>query len=203
MRWTDLTRASRATRRDDTLVSGALLPEDDVRRIPLAAMFTALGVLFPQLFHMMGLGATFLPMFLPVLTAAMLLRMRLALTVAGLTPVLSWLLTGMPPLSPPILPMLIAELTVSAAVISHLRLQRGWRVLPALAAGLLADRIVLYLIIETVTALAGIRHPMFGPAAVLVGIPGIVLQLVVIPPAVALIVRRFPRFVPVAAERGG
>lgn len=203
MRWTDMKRTRPTPPRDDTLVSGALLPEDDVRRIPLAAMFTALGVLFPQLFHMMGLGATFLPMFLPVLTAAMLLRMRLALTVAGLTPVLSWLLTGMPPLSPPILPLLIAELTVSAAVISHLRLQRGWHVLPALAAGLLVDRIVLYLVIETVTAFAGIRHPMFGPAAVLVGLPGIALQLIVIPPAVTLIVRRFPRFIPSAiAERG-
>ncbi len=203
MRWTDRKRALQKARRDDTPVSGALLPEDDVRRIPLAAMFTALGVLFPQLFHMMGLGATFLPMFLPVLTAAMLLRMRLALTVAALTPVLSWLLTGMPPLSPPVLPLLIAELTVSAAVISHLRLQRGWRVLPALAVGLLVDRALLYIIIETVTALAGIRHPMFGPAAVLVGLPGIALQLIVIPPAVTLIVRRFPRFIPSSvAERG-
>ena len=174
----------------------ATLPADDIRRIPLAAMFTALGVLFPQLFHLLGLGSTFLPMFLPVLTAAVLLRVRLAMTVAVLTPILSWMLTGMPPLSPPILPLLIIELIATAALVSILRLQLRWAVLPAIAAGFLLDRLLLLVIIEAVTAISGIHHPLLGPAAVLAGIPGVVMNLAVIPPVILLIERRYPQFAP-------
>jgi hypothetical protein len=167
--------------------------EDELRRIPLAAMFTALGVLLPQVFHWFGLGSTFLPMFLPVLTAAMLLPRMLACTVAVLTPVTSWLFTGMPPLSPPILPMLMAELLVSACIASTLRYHQGRSALLALVIALLADRALLFLLVHGVTVFAGVDHPLFAPALVLTGLPGIVMMLLLIPPGIALIDARFPR----------
>ena len=167
--------------------------ESDIRRLPLAAMFTALGVLFPQMFHMLGLGATFLPMFLPVLAAGLLLPWRLAGTVGILTPVMSWMLTGMPPLSPPMLPLMIVELGTAALLVRTFRHTFGWPVIAAVAVTMTADRLVLYFIIEAVSAAAGIRHPLLGPGIVLAGLPGVALAIAVLPPAIALIERRHPR----------
>ena len=167
--------------------------QEQLRRLPLAAMFTALGVLLPQIFHALGLGSTFLPMFLPVLAAALLLPLNLALIVAIVTPSLSWLLTGMPPLSPPMLPLLLIELPVATAVASSCRRGLQLPVLAAVAAAMLSDRVLLWLVIEVVTRVSGLQHPLFGPAVVLAGLPGVVLQLVVLPPAVHLIEQRCPR----------
>lgn len=179
MRWTteDYAAAERETR---------------LRRLPLAAMFTALGVLLPQIFHALGLGSTLLPMFLPVLAAALLLPLQLAVTVGILTPLLSWMLTGMPPLSPPMLPLLLIELPITAAVASLLRRRLRLPVIAAITAAMVTDRLLLWLVIETVTRAAGVQHPLFGPALVLAGLPGVILQLVVLPPAVHLVDQRFP-----------
>lgn len=171
-----------------------------VRLLPLAAMFTALGVLFPQLFHMLGLGSTFLPMFLPVLAAGMLLPLRLSLIVGILTPLASWMLTGMPPLSPPILPLLVIELAAVALVSGTLRQGLRWPVMAVVMVAMAADRLLLLLIIEGVSAVAGVRHPLLGPAAVLAGLPGVLLAVFVLPPAVRLIESRFPRLTLVRAQ---
>ncbi|MCB2205766.1 hypothetical protein KQI65_13555 [bacterium] len=164
-----------------------------VRRFPLAAMLMALGVLLPQLFHAIGLGASLLPMFLPVLAGALLLPLRLALNVAFLTPLLSWLLTGMPPLSPPVLPLLLIELPVITVVSGILHRRAGWRPIFSLTAALVIDRILLYGMLLTMTELLGFRHAMLSTALVLLGLPGVVLQLLVLPPAHAFIVRRYPQ----------
>jgi len=179
------------SRIDDAYSSGR--KDEAIRRIPLAAMFTALGVLLPQIFHWFGLGATFLPMFFPVLAGALLLPRGLACTVALLTPLSSWMLTGMPPLAPPILPLLLIELTISALIASSLHVHLGRSALLALAAALLADRLLLYGIVELVTKLAGVEHPLFGPAMVLAGVPGIVMMLLLLPPSITYINSRFPR----------
>jgi hypothetical protein len=170
--------------------------EEEIRRLPLAAVFTALGVLLPQLFHVLGLGATFLPMFLPVLAAGLLLPLRLALVTAALTPLLSWLLTGMPPLAPPVLPLLLVELPVTAGIICFLRRGLRWSVLAAAAAAMLIDRLLLLILLESVTLLAGVQHPLLGPAMVAAGLPGVVLQLVVLPPTMKIIEARFPHLAP-------
>jgi len=190
MRWTDEDRAAAAR-------------EEELRRLPLAAVFTALGVLLPQAFHLLGLGATFLPMFLPVLAAGLLLPLRLTLVTAVITPLLSWLLTGMPPLAPPVLPLLLVELPVTAGVICFLRRSMRWPVFAAVAVAMLVDRVLLLAVLESVTLLAGVQHPLLGPAMVVAGLPGVALQLLVLPPALKLIEARFPHLspLPVAEAR--
>ncbi|MDT8323829.1 MAG: ECF transporter S component [Bacteroidota bacterium] len=183
MRWTAEDRA-------------AALREEELRRLPLAAVFTALGVLLPQLFHALGLGAAFLPMFLPVLAAGLLLPLRLALVTATLTPLLSWLLTGMPPLSPPVLPLLLIELPVTAGAAAFLRRSLRWPVLAAAAVALLIDRLLLLAILETVTLLAGVQHPLLGPTMVVAGLPGVILHLLVLPPTLKIIETRYPHLAP-------
>ena len=81
------------------------MKESELKQIPLTALFAALAVALPQFFHMLGLGAVFLPMFLPVTAGAMLLSWKFAFTLALIAPITSWLITGMPPIVPPILPV--------------------------------------------------------------------------------------------------
>ena len=189
-----------SSRIDDTYSGG--MHVEAIRRIPLEAMFAPLGVLLPQIFHWFGLGSTFLPMFFPVLAGALLLPRALACTVAVLTPLSSWMLTGMPPLAPPILPLLMIELTVSALITSSLHVHLGKSALLSLAAALLADRLLLYGIVEIVTRLAGVEHPLFGPAMVLAGLPGIAMMLLLLPPSVRYINSRFPRLAMMRVEEG-
>lgn len=174
----------------------------DIRRIPLAAMFVALGVVVPQVFHWFGLGSAFLPMFLPVMMGAVLLPRALAATVAVLAPSASWMLTGMPPLSPPILPLLMLELLAAALVASTLRFHLHVPVFLAVLAGLIVDRVILYAAVLLATEALGLRHPAIGPAMVAIGIPGIVLQLIVIPTTVSLLRQRFPQLLAPIHVRG-
>ncbi|MEW6756351.1 MAG: hypothetical protein AB1505_36070, partial [Candidatus Latescibacterota bacterium] len=71
-----------------------------LREVTWSAVFAALGMGVPVLFHALGLGPTFLPMLLPVLAAGLSLRPLAAALVGLVTPLLSGLLTGMPPLVP-------------------------------------------------------------------------------------------------------
>lgn len=168
------------------------MQEQYIRQIPLTALFVALGIVLPQFFHLVGLGSIFLPMFLPIMLGSMLLSWRFALTLAVLCPVVSWAITGMPPIAPPVLPVMLVELIIIALTISiiHVHLKKSFWL--ALIAGILLDRIVLLVLVYILSPLFGLDHPLFSVALVTAGLPGIVLQLVTIPPAMVLIRQRFP-----------
>lgn len=68
--------------------------------VSTGAMFLALGILFPLLFHAVNLGSQFSPMHLPVLLAGMICGPLSGLVVGFLTPLLSSLISGMPPIFP-------------------------------------------------------------------------------------------------------
>ena len=71
------------------------------RQLTVSGFFIALGLILPMLFHLAGgMGVVFLPMHLPVLLAGFFLGPRFGLLVGIITPLLSSLLTGMPPLLP-------------------------------------------------------------------------------------------------------
>ena len=172
------------------------MKEDQIRQIPIVALFAALGIIFPQLFHFLGLGPAFLPMFLPVLIGCMFIHWRFAVLLGILTPAVSWILTGMPPLAPPILPVLIIELTLTGLIISLLRQSTLWSVWVILPIGLLVDRIILFAIVIIIAPLFDITHPLFSLALVAVGVPGILLQLLVVPAAVTMIEKKYPHWKP-------
>jgi hypothetical protein len=167
----------------------------ELRQIPVTALFAALGVVLPPVFHVFGLGATFLPMFLPVMMGSMLVTWRFALVLSIICPLTSWLITGMPPLVPPFLPIVISELVLISLVISVLRVHFRRPIWLALIAAIVVDRFYLYVL---VTMFAGWLHldpAIFSLAIVVSGIPGIVLQLIVIPIALKLIEQKFPNLI--------
>lgn len=49
------------------------------KNLVMSALFVALGILIPMIFHSMGLGKAFLPMHIPVLLAGFILGKRKAL----------------------------------------------------------------------------------------------------------------------------
>jgi hypothetical protein len=151
------------------------------QNLTLSALFIALGILFPVLFHGIGLGPFVLPMFWPLAVAAFYLPLSHALAAGALTPILSSMLTGMPPVSPPILHVLFFELLVFTGVIAWLYRRRGWRPLQALLAGLVASRLVLLAAVYALAPLFGLPPAVFSLAFVLKGIPGVLLILLVVP----------------------
>ncbi len=149
--------------------------------LALAALVVALGVLLPIVFHTVGLGPVFLPMFLPIAVGAFFLSPGVAAAVGLVTPLISSLTTGMPPWMPPVAPVLTLELVLFGALVSWLN-RRGLQPFVALALALIVDRLFLLLVVLFVAPLFGWPKQAFSIGAVLSGLPGVVLILVVAPP---------------------
>ncbi len=163
------------------------LSTQELKQIPLTAFLAVAAILLPQAFHMFGLGPVFLPMFLPVMLGGLLLTWRFALALAVIAPITSWLFTGMPPLVPPVLPIMLVELTVISLLLSILHVHKKKNLWFALLTAIVADRLLLFVLISWIAPWFGWHHPLFSISLVLSGIPGIVLQLVVLPLSVRLI----------------
>ncbi len=151
------------------------------RHITLSAMFMALAVLFPMLLHGVGAGSILLPMFWPVLAAAFFVSLPYAMAIGLLSPMVSSLLTGMPPISPPILHILIVELIVLAAATQVIYRETSWGIFWPSLIGLLLSRIVLFFMVTLVAPLLGLPAQLFSMAMVLKGLPGVVAMLIVVP----------------------
>ncbi len=142
-------------------------------------IFMALGVLFPVVFHILGLGPVFLPMFYPILLAGFLLPWPVALAVGIFTPLLSNLLTQMPPLF--ILPVMMAEGVVLATVPKLARSLTWVRVTAVTAFTLLIDRVLVFVLVAALAPLLHIPPKLTALAATLQGLPGCLVIVVVIP----------------------
>lgn len=101
-----------------------------------AALAVGIGVAVfaPWLAHLVPvegtpLGATLLPMFYAPLLAALLLRLPIAVAVSMATPILSRLLTGMPP--DPVLPGMVLHIALFVVAIRLLRTYHWLLVVPA------------------------------------------------------------------------
>lgn len=147
----------------------------------------ALGIGFPLALHMAGLSqiAQFLlPMFLPLAGGAFFLPFSAAVFIGAATPLLSALLTGMPPLAPPIAFMMMVELAIMMGVIAIVYRNVRANVWIALIAGIVADRVVLALLAAGLAETLGLPPALITWASLAAGIPGIALILLVVPPVV-------------------
>ena len=170
------------------------MQDTEIRQIPLTALIIALAVVFPQFFHLIGLGAAFLPMYLPIMIGSMFLSWKFVVLSAVISPLISWLITGMPPIVPPVLPVLIIELLVIGILISLLRQYSQLSVWLITILAVLADRIILLLLVEGIAPLLGITSEFFSAAVVLAGLPGSIVQISVVPFTVLLIEKKYPQW---------
>jgi niacin transporter len=155
------------------------------KQLVLTALFIAIGVVLPQAFHMIpNAGSVVLPMHIPVLISGYAVGPFFGCLCGVLTPILSHLIFGMPPT--PVLPGMICELAVYGLMTGLLNkvikikdpLVKAYCVL---ILSMLAGR-VTYGILNTLIFRAG-SYSMSAwiAAAFVTALPGIIIQLVLIP----------------------
>jgi hypothetical protein len=163
--------------------SSRVFVQPRVRGWPAALALVAAAQALPWLVHLLGLpGPVLLPMHLAAILASLALGPTAGLLNGLAAPVVSFLLTGLPPAA--LIPVMVVEVATYGGVAGYLAHRTAWRgawiVLASLAAGRAAALATL--------AVAGPWFG-FGPQAipyvvngVLAGWPGIALQLLVLAP---------------------
>jgi len=152
-----------------------------------AGLFVAFGLILPQLFHLFGgTGPIFLPMHIPVLLAGFFLGARSGLLVGLLTPILSSLTTGMPAI--PILYFMIFELMTYGFLAGYLYNNRKLNIIVSLLIAMIGGRVALAIVVFSLQALLGLKLSPMGylTGAVTTGVPGMLIQVVMIPAVVKL-----------------
>lgn len=158
-------------------------------QLTLTALFLAMGLLFPMLFHGIGLSGLFLPMFWPAAAAAFFLTPPQLVVLSIATPLVSGLLTGMPPLAPPIAQVMATELMALTLTVALLHRHTLFGNFWIMVLGFAASRAVLALAWVVVAPLLGLPAALSSLAVVLSGLPGIAAMLILIPPLVARLKR--------------
>ena len=164
-----------------------------VKRVVVAAVCAALGIVLPMAFHAIpGAGNAWLPMHVPVMICGLVAGPAPGATAGLLAPVLSSLLTGMP--AAPILPSMACELVtyglVSGALSARVRTGR----LPldlyvSLVGAMLLGRVVGGALQALIFSAGSYSLAAWATGYLLTGLPGIVLQLVVVVPVVVALER--------------
>ncbi|GKX29903.1 membrane protein [Vallitalea longa] len=159
------------------------------KQLVYTALFAALGVVLPQMFHVFGnlAGSIFLPMHIPVLLAGFVCGPISGLLVGLVSVLISHVFTGMPPV--PNLFFMIVELPVYGLMAGLLFNKYELNIIVSLISAMVTGRIVVGFMIFAATNLLGITLPKFisFTGMIVTGLPGIALQLVVIPSIMVLI----------------
>jgi len=152
-----------------------------------AAFWIALGVVLPLFFHLILLGPSFLPMHLSVFLAGFTLGDKMGLLVGFITPLLSFFITGMPP--PPVLQIMIVELAVYGFASGFFYRRLKLNLWLSLILAMIVGRVVLagWVILLSLLFFPTLLWSTYIVGAFIGGVPGMLLQLLVIPPTVKIL----------------
>lgn len=151
----------------------------------IAALCIALGVVLPVAVHgIPNAGSVLLPMHLPVLLCGLLCGPAYGLACGVLTPLLSSLITSMPPAA--MLPSMICELAVYglAAGLLILLVRTGSQtvnVYISLVGAMLLGRVIYGAVNALIFRAGEYSLQMWLTASFVTALPGIVIQLVLLP----------------------
>ncbi len=153
------------------------------RDLVFTGALIALGLVTPMAFHLFGgTGPVFLPMHIPVLIGGFILPPFLALLLGMVTPLVSSVLTGMPVLFPMGVIMFF-ELGIYglAASLAYRKLK-----LPSISSliiAMIAGRVAAGAVVFILSAGFGVQMNAiaFVKGAVVTGLPGIAVQIILIP----------------------
>ncbi|OON96164.1 MAG: ECF transporter S component [Epulopiscium sp. Nele67-Bin005] len=152
----------------------------------LSAMFIAMGLALPTVFHSFGMaGSVFLPMHIPVLLCGLICGWKYGLVVGAIIPILSSITTGMPPIYP--VAIFMAAETATYGAVSGFMMQK-FNVVISLVIAMVAGRISLGIAQFILIGASGnLTFQSFLAGAVVTAVPGIVLQIILIPIIVMLL----------------
>lgn len=159
------------------------------RKIVYAGFFAALGIILPQIIHLTfgpSLGSILLPMHLPIILAGFFCGPFYGLLVGSFCPLLSFLITGMPPI--PLLGFMIIELAVYGFTAGILYNKLNINHYLSLILSMICGRLVYGFAILVCINLLMINLPKFINVfqATITGLPGIIIQLLLIPVILAV-----------------
>lgn len=176
---------------------------NSVKNLTLAAVCIALCVVLPIAFHSIpNSGSIFLPMHIPVLICGMICGWPYGLLCGLMGPLLSSVLTGMPPVA--YLPSMMVECgvygMVSGLVLKYVRTKNTYADLYiALVAAMLAGRVVSG-IAKALIFTPGMAMSAWVTASFVTALPGIVIQLVFLPTVVFTLMKA--KVIPVRYSKG-
>ena len=166
---------------------------NNARFVAHSALYLALAVLLPIGFHAFGMGGrVFLPMHIPVLLAGFLVGPQAGILVGLSAPLLSHLLTGMPPTYA--VPLMSLELPlyglVAGLTYRWLKLNLYLSLIAAMVAGRLMFGLGLFVLgmFMDLPYTAAVFFSTGG--AIWSGLPGIIVQIASVPLIVAAVRRR-------------
>ena len=168
---------------------------NNAKNLALSAMFTALGLVLPFFTGQIPqFGSMMLPMHIPVLLCGLICDWKYGAVVGFTTPILRSFVFGMPILYPTAIGMAF-ELMTYGFVIGFLYGRSRWKCIIALyrclIIAMLSGRIVWGLAQMVLLGVGrdGFTYQAFIAGAFLNAIPGIIIQLVLIPSVMVLLNR--------------
>ena len=158
-----------------------------LKTLTLSAMFLALGLVLPFFTGQIPqIGSMLLPMHLPVFLCGLICGWQYGAAVGFIVPLLRSVLFGMPPLFPTATSMAF-ELLTYGLVVGLLYSRSRWQCVRALyrclIAAMLAGRAVWGVVHAVLLGATGssLTMQVFMASAFLNAIPGIIIQLILIP----------------------
>lgn len=161
--------------------------KNSIKNLTLAAMFLALCMVMPFLTGQIPqIGSMLLPMHLPVLLCGLICGWKYGLAVGAIAPIMRSLIFGMPPMFPSAITMAF-ELATYGFVIGWLFAHAKWQCIKSLyrcmIVAMLAGRLVWGIVSAVVVGVwgEGFTFAAFLAGAFTNAIPGIILQLLLVP----------------------
>ena len=168
---------------------------DKIKKFVLTAMFIAIGFILPFFTgQIQSIGNMLLPMHLPVLLCGLICGWQYGLVIGLILPIMRSLILTMPPLYPTAISMAF-ELAAYGFLIGFLYSHSKWQCIRALyrclIIAMIGGRFVLCIVQVILLGLGKNKFTLnaFITSSFLNAIPGIILQLVLIPTVMLLLDR--------------
>ena len=163
-----------------------------IKRLTLTALSTALCVVLPMAFHVIpNAGSVMLPMHIPVLLCGLVCGWQYGLLCGILGPLLSSVLTGMPPAA--MLPGMMVECgmygCVGGLMMERVRTGSLYADLYiCLPVAMLAGRVISG-IVKALILTPGLSLTAWATASFVTALPGISIQLILLPTLIVALTR--------------
>lgn len=160
---------------------------NETRKIVLTSLFIAIGVILPTLFFNQQIATMFSPMHIPVILCGFLLGWKYGMIAGVITPLLRSLIFTLPPLIPIALAMSFELATyglIAGLLYKLLPIKVNVvRIYLSLLSAMILGRLMFGLVLSIYFSLQNNVYTFsaFISATVISAIPGIILQLILIP----------------------
>ncbi len=158
---------------------------NNIKQMVITALLVAAGITLPFAFHSIpNAGSIFLPMHIPILICGIVCGWKYGLICGVLTPLLSSLLTGMPPMA--YLPIMLFELGVygfATGIIFHLMKGKNLllKIYIALIGAMIFGRITYGILNAVYFRVGSYAFDLWISSAFITSLPGILVQITIIP----------------------